>query len=238
MMTEERPVILDLYCSAGGAAMGYYLAGFDLLGIDKDPQPRYPFAFVQMDAIEAMRILLVGGYITDNRGRRWYLKDFAGIHASPPCQKNSTMTKGLWKDRLESHPELIAPTRDLLIQSGKPYVIENVQTAPMITLIVLCGSMFGLKVRKHRMFECSFMIIQPSCQHKAQGRVVAVYGHTGGSSKRDGLSFGGVATWKEAMQIDWMIAAELAEAIPPAYTKYIGTFMIDYITRKGNPDNE
>ena len=85
--------------------------------------------------------------------------------------------------------------------------------------------MFGLKVRKHRLFETSFMVIAPSCNHKEQGRVVAVYGHSGGSSKRDGFKFGGVDTWKEAMKIDWMTRDELAEAIPPAYTEYISQFI-------------
>ena len=150
---------------------------------------------------------------------------YDAIHASPPCQRNSTMTKGLWKDRIDSHPELIAPTREELKKTGKPYIIENVPTAPLINPTVLCGSMFGLHVRKHRLFETSFPVLAPSCNHKSQGRVVAVYGHSGGSSKRDGLKFGGVDTWKDAMQIDWMTGAELAEAIPPSYTEYIARFI-------------
>jgi DNA (cytosine-5)-methyltransferase 1 len=202
---------LDLYCKAGGAAMGYFQAlGCKIVGIDIHPQPRYPFQFIQADALEYL-------------AAHWREYDF--FHASPPCQKNSTMTKGLWKDRLSSHPELIAPTRDLLKKTGKPYVIENVPTAPLINPVVLCGSMFGLGVRRHRLFETNFPVLQPSCNHAAQPHVVAVYGHSGGSSKRDGLKFGGVETWKTAMQIHWMTGAELAEAIPPAYTKYITQFI-------------
>ena len=205
--------LLDLYCKAGGAAMGYAIAagaGFEITGVDKDPQPRYPFKFIQADAIE---------YLRDH----W--QEYDVIHASPPCQKNSTMTKGLWKDRLDSHPELIAPTRELLVKSRKPYIIENVPTAPLINPVVLCGSMFGIGVRRHRLFETSFPMIAPSCNHKAQGKVVAVYGHSGGSSKRDGIKFGGVESWKVAMDIHWMIGAELAEAVPPAYTAYIAKFI-------------
>ena len=199
--------LIDLYCKAGGAAMGYHQAGFQVVGVDKYPQKNYPFEFHQSDAI---------AYLTA------HYEEFDIVHASPPCQRNSTMTKGLWKDRLGGHPELIAPTRIALIKTGKPYIIENVPTAPLINPTVLCGSMFGLGVRRHRLFETSFMILQPECDHKKQGKVVAVYGHSGGSSKRDGLKFGGVDTWKTAMQIEWMTGAELAEAIPPAYTKFIG----------------
>lgn len=193
--------------------MGYAISagdGFDIVGVDKNPQKNYPFQFIQADALE---------FLSDN----W--REFDVIHASPPCQRNSTMTKGLWKDRVNSHPELIAPTRELLIKSGKLYIIENVPGAPLISPVVLCGSMFGLRVRKHRLFESNFAIPQPQCDHRNQGKVVAVYGHSGGSSKRDGITFGGVKEWRDAMQIDWMTGAELAQAIPPAYTEYIGKFI-------------
>lgn len=193
--------------------MGYACAirdGFEIVGVDIVPQKNYPFQFVQADAIEYLQ-------------EHW--KEFDVIHASPPCQRNSTMTKGLWKDRLNSHPELIAPTREILVQTGRPYIIENVPTAPLINPTVLCGSMFGLKVRRHRLFETNFEVVQPKCDHKKQGKVVAVYGHSGGSSKRDGIKFGGVQEWAYAMDIGWMNGAELAEAIPPAYTEYIGKFI-------------
>jgi len=203
--------LLDLYCKAGGAGMGYHRAGYEVTGVDIAPQKNYPFEFIQSDALE---------YLRDH----W--QEYDVIHASPPCQKNSTMTKGLWKDRLESHPELIAPTRHMLVQTGKPYIIENVPGAPLFSPTVLCGSMFSfLKVRRHRLFETSFSVIAPTCNHAAQSHVVAVYGHSGGSSKRDGLKFDGVKEWKEAMGIDWMTGTELAEAIPPAYTEYIARFI-------------
>lgn len=124
--------------------------------------------------------------------------------------------------REDEHPDLIPPVRELLQRAGVPYVIENVMGAPLVNPVKLCGSQFGLKVRRHRLFETSFPVTQPECDHKSQGRVVGVYGNTGGSSKRDGITFGGVDSWRDAMGIDWMTAAELKEAIPPAYTAYIG----------------
>lgn len=217
-MKKTKIRVADVFCKAGGASWGYALAlgskyskyEWEIVGVDKFPQKNYPFKFIQQDAIE---------FLQDN----WKKYDF--FHTSPPCQKNSVMTKGLWKDRLDSHPELISPTRDILVSVGKPYVIENVPTAPLRNPVILCGSMFGLKVRKHRLFESNFHIDQPECRHKEQGKVVAVYGHSGGSSKRDGIKFGGVDTWKEAMGIHWMTGAEMAEAIPPLYTEYVGKFI-------------
>lgn len=215
MHMTKKIRIADVYCKAGGASVGYLLAlkekyDMEIVGVDKFPQKNYPFTFIQSDALEFLEE---------------YGKDYDFIHTSPPCQRNSTMTKGLWKDRLDNHPELIEPTRNILKSLGKPYVIENVPTAPLIDPVVLCGSMFGLKVRRHRLFESNFHIDQPKCDHKAQGKVVAVYGHSGGSSKRDGIKFGGVSEWRDAMGIHWMTGAELAEAIPPAYTEYIGKFI-------------
>lgn len=152
---------------------------------------------------------------------------FDAIHASPPCQRYSTMTARHGKERVESHPDLVEPTRQLLIESRLPYVIENVPQAPLVDPVTLCGSMFGLKVRRHRNFETNFEVRQPECRHNEQGPVVGVYGHAGGTSKRDGLTFGGVDTWREAMGIDWMVGDELAEAIPPAYTEYIGKALLE-----------
>ena len=203
-----KPKVLDLYCKAGGAGTGFARSGCIVTGVDIEHQPRYPFRFIQADALEFLRA---------------HGHEFDYVHASPPCQRDSNMTRGLWKDRVESHPDLIGPTHDLLVKIGKPYDIENVPgaRAKLKDPVMLCGSMFGLKVRKHRYFETSYPVLVPTCKHKEQGRVVAVYGHSGGSSKRDGLKFGGVDTWKEAMQIDWMTGSELAEAIPPAYTEFL-----------------
>ena len=212
--------ILDLYCCAGGAAMGYRRAGFEVVGVDINPQPRYPFAFVQMDALEALRILLAGGYITDNHGRNWYLSDFDAIHASPPCQGYSWAAKR-WKNSGSVYPELIEQTRELLIASGSPYVMENVIGAPLNTVIELCGSMFDLRVFKHRRFETSFLMFQPChATHTAsigfgENDFVTIAGHGGDGSAR-------LDNWQSAVGIDWMIKEEMAEAIPPAYTEFIG----------------
>lgn len=202
------PVLLDLFCGAGGASAGYAEAGFEVIGIDINPQPNYPFKFIQADALD---------------DRNWPLNVDA-IHASPPCQHYSQMTKR-WGTE-DNHPDLIPPLRELLDEFGLHYVIENVENAPLDANLMLCGSMFGLKVRRHRLFETTFEIPQPLCDHKTQGKVIGVYGHAGGSSKRDGLKFSGTDLWREAMEIPWMTGKELAEAIPPAYTEYIGRQLI------------
>lgn len=204
--------ILDLFCKAGGAAMGYHriFQEAEIVGVDIEPQPHYPFNFIQADAFEYLQA---------------HGHEFDFIHASPKCQRNSTMTKGLWKDRLEQHPDQITPLRPLLKATGKPWTMENVVGAPLNVTVMLCGSMFGLGVRRHRIFEANFMIPQPVCNHRAQGRVVQVNGHSGGRSVRDGITFGGVDTWKAAMDIDWMTGEELAQAVPPAYTAYIAGYI-------------
>lgn len=219
-------ILLDTFCRAGGAGMGYHQAGFEVVGVDIEPQPNYPFEFIQGDAIE---FIAKHGH------------EFDAIHASPPCQKFSTMTNGLWKDRTEQHPDLIAPTRKELIDTGKPFIIENVSGArsELINPIMLCGTMFGLQnengnqLRRHRYFEGLF-IFTPTCRHNNM-QSVGVYGHSGGSSRRDGLTMFSVEDWKEVMQIDWMTGAELAEAIPPAYTKFIGEHLMKHLKNRRQP---
>lgn len=214
-------ILLDLFCGAGGAAAGYARAGFDVIGVDIRPQPHYPFAFVQADALDYAR----------EHGR-----DFDVIHASPPCQAYSTMRRGLWKDR--EHPDLIDPTRALLRELGRPFVIENVEGAAgrMVDPVKLCGTMFGLasgayRLRRHRMFEAgagfALGFAPASCAHI--GPALPVYGHAGGRSKRDGLTFPGVDAWREGMGIDWMTGDELAESIPPAYTEWIGARLLEVL---------
>ena len=188
--------------------MGYVLAGYKVVGVDIKPQPNYPFEFVQGDAL-----------LFAER----YAREFDMIHASPPCQRYSIMTQRWGTEN--NHPDLIEPTRDILQDVGIPYVIENVPGSPLRNPLLLCGSMFDLEVRRHRWFETNPSLSQPECRHAHQGKVVGVYGHPGGSSKRDGITFGGVEDWRRAMGIDWMTAKELAEAIPPAYTTEIGLQM-------------
>lgn len=222
--------------------MGYYRAGFDVVGVDIKPMPRYPFEFHQADALE---------YCAAHGA------EFDAIHASPPCQLYSVMTNGRWQDRLPNHPDLIMPVRKLLIDTGKSYVIENVSGARgnLINPILLCGTMFGLQtnhgsqLRRHRYFESSsFFVLTPTCQHN-NGSVIGVYGggqnparkrpatigvwgHAGGSSNRDDLIQFGTQDRRDAMGIDWMTGDELSEAIPPAYTEFIGAHLLKVVTER------
>lgn len=229
-----RLKLIDLFCKAGGASMGYYRAGFDVIGVDIEPQPNYPFPFYQGDAIDVMLNLLEGYPFKASDGNWYYLEDFSALAGSPPCQNFSPMRRGLWQDR--QHPDLIAPTRAVFRATQKPYVIENVQNArkSLVDPIILCGSMFGLQtsdgnqLRRHRCFETSFPLTAPKCQHNSQ-QVVGVYGHSGGKSKRDGLKFFGTEDWKVVMGIDWMTGTELAQAIPPMYTEYIGKQLLKHL---------
>lgn len=219
----NRKRLLDLFCCAGGAAMGYHRAGFDVTGVDINPQPRYAGdEFVQADALE---------YVADH-GR-----EFDAIHASPPCQAHTTLTKGnVHRGIGRAHVDLIPATRAALEATGRPYVIENVTSAPVRPDVVLCGLAFGLRVFRHRLFELGgWAMLSPA--HPAhrghrvagwrhgirhEGDMVAVYGAGGGK--------GTVADWQAAMGIDWTAdRTELAEAIPPAYTTYIGAHLLDHL---------
>lgn len=199
--------------------MGYHRAGFHVVGVDISPQPRYPFEFHQADALT------------------FPLDGFDAIHASPPCQGYCRM-KGLIQSQGHSkdHPLLIEATRQALISEGKPYVIENVPGSPLINPIQLCGSSFALLVQRHRFFESSIWFLAPPCchawqtsdkpaLHRHQGvtsRVVGCYGN--GRGQGDNL-----ALWSKAMGIDWMTRRELAQAIPPAYTQFIGKQLINHL---------
>ena len=213
-----KPRLLDLFCGAGGAAMGYHRAGFEVVGVDINPQPHYPFEFIQDDWASPLEIL---PGLWERGG------SIVVIHASPPCQRYSTMT-AKW-GRQEQHPDLVAPVREalqMLAEDGMPYIIENVPGAPLESPMMLCGSMFGLgsqgyQLQRHRNFESNIFLFPPGmCSHA--GQPLPVYGHAGGRSKRDGLKFPGTDAWREGMGIDWMTGNELAESIPPAYTEFIG----------------
>lgn len=237
-----RRKLLDLFCCEGGAAMGYHRAGFDVYGVDIAQQLRYPFAFHQGDALDAMRQLLACEAVTfanrDGTVERLALADFAAVHASPPCQFYSVTR---YSHTVE-HPDLLAPTRDLLVQSGLPYVIENVPGAPMIDALTLCGSMFDLRatdddgqplvLRRHRLFESNvFLMGAGGCVHDGT-QVAGVYG--GGPMQRDKSDRRGGYTPKRAvraelMQMDWATQHGLSQAIPPAYTEFIGAQLLDHV---------
>lgn len=222
------PTLLDLFCKAGGAAEGYQRAGFTrIVGVDHEPQPNYPFEFVQTDAVEYAESIP---------------KEFDAVHASPPCQAYSSLAR--FNGSQHRHADLVGIIRYHLIRSRLPWVIENVVGSPLICPVVLCGSMFGLGVRRHRLFEVNFPVAQPPlCDHKRQGRTVAVYGHPGAYSMRDVMrgkrsSRSTVAIWRWAMGIDWMTSLELAQAIPPAYTEWIGQHLLATVARAQNDTEE
>ncbi|EKU99666.1 hypothetical protein Lepto7375DRAFT_1731 [Leptolyngbya sp. PCC 7375] len=207
--SRVKPKLLDLFCCAGGAAMGYAQAGFDVVGVDIKPQPRYPFQLHQMDWQEALTVL--------------DLSEFSVIHASPLCQAYS-VTKSLSQS---SAPKLIPIVRQALQEIGKPYVIENVSGAKsdLINPIKLRGNMFGLQVQRDRYFEVNPWImsspvvpIDGSCSsHRGKNRLY----EGDGFITVTGCNFL-VDEARQAMGIDWMIGKELAQAIPPAYTRWIG----------------
>lgn len=213
--------LLDTFCKAGGAGMGYSRAGFEVVGVDIEYQPRYPFEFHQSDAFEFIR----------EHGH-----EFDAIHASPPCQKYSAC-RTMHTTQGRVYPDLIVPTRQKLLQSGKPYVLENVIGSPLRTPIMLCGLMFGLKLFRHRLFESNLFLMVPYHRPhtgKVVGRqgYVCMAGHGDSGRGRIAADHRSVSAWKAASGIDWMTQKELAQAIPPAYTEWIGRQLIQHLDRK------
>jgi DNA (cytosine-5)-methyltransferase 1 len=217
--TSHRAAILDLYSGAGGCAAGYERAGLLPTGVDAYPQPRYPFRFHQAGALSWLEHFLTFGEWPD--GER-----YDAIHASPPCQ--AFTVAGVIHDR--PHHDLLTPTRSLLEQTGLPWIIENVPQAPMRVDLELCGSMFDLRSEngrliRHRWFEFGGPWTPPSpmvfaCNHS--GKTISVFGH-------GGHVYHGVEDWRNVMGIDWMTRDELAQAIPPAFTEYIGAALLESI---------
>lgn len=216
---SKRPRLLDLFCGAGGAATGYHRAGFDVVGIDDAPQPNYPFQFIRADALS---------YLS-----HYPLDSFDAIHASPPCPAFSLATS-YHPGAREKHPDLLTPTRELLLKTGLPFVIENVEGAPLRRDLVLCGEMFDLRVHRHRIFECEgwMPLGRVHAPHRLRGakhnchieegytRIVA-----GNMSNR--------ADAADAMGIDWpMTTKELANAIPPFYTEFIGHQLLAAVSQE------
>lgn len=217
-----RPLMLDLFCGAGGCSMGYHQSGFDVVGVDIHPQPRYPFPFIQADALIFLSALIASGQVTK----------FDAIHASPPCQAYTTLSSLHEKE----YPDLVAKTRDLLISTDKPYIIENVPGAPLRGApLLLCGTMFGLRVLRHRYFENNVGLWMPprQCRHIGKASGAKTRGIRKDLQNFEYLTITGhdfiVADGQEAMGIDWMGQAGLAQAIPPAYTEWIGKQLIELI---------
>lgn len=215
--------LLDLFCGAGGAGMGYHRAGFDVVGVDIEPQPNYPFEFHHDDAFEVIKT--------------WDLASFDAIHASPKCQAHTSLAR-LHPD--VEHVDQITPLRPLLEKTGLPWIIDNVVGAPLVDPVLICGSMFDppMDVRRHRLFETNWGMKDPDwpCRHKlwtkrfpaehrktrhGLARVIGVYG--------GGRYAGSDAQRERAMGIDWMNRRELTQAIPPAYTELIGALLLAHL---------
>lgn len=203
----KKPVVLDLFCGAGGAAQGLYLAGFEVVGLDIKPQPRYPFKFHQGDALT------------------FPLEGYDAYWASPPCQRWS-ITRNMHGNRY-FYPDLLTPIRERLVSTGLPYIIENTPGAPLRDFVILCGRMFGLKLIRHRLFESNVLLLVPPHYGCRKGEFVTVAGE--GSRCR---GYEDYSKWSEAMGIDWMLRKELTQAIPPAYSEFLGKQLIQYIDRR------
>ncbi len=236
------PRLLDLFCCAGGASMGYHMAGFDVVGVDAEQQPRYPFEFRQMDITTLTK-----------RQARNIQRRFDAVAASPPCQAHTPL-RHLHKHK--QYTDLVEWTRDVLDRIGLPFIIENVPGAPLLDPVQLCGSAFGLRVRRHRLFEANWDIRGIGCSHEWQNRhrpygyyrggrrvsrgertgwtgIVPVYGNEALECIRDRNGNQSPYPRKEgrrvAMGIDWMSSKELSQAIPPVYTFYLGKQLMEVI---------
>jgi DNA (cytosine-5)-methyltransferase 1 len=216
----SRPRLLDLFCCEGGAAKGYRDAGFEVIGVDTEPQPRYPYEFHEADALSVLRSM---AYWPNFGGELWRPASYDAIHASPPCQDYSKAMRHL----TGGYPRLIDPVRDLLKKIGLPWIIENVPGAPLPVQtdlfgahgVELCGTMFGLPIWRHRLFETSFPISAPrGCDHTAQPMNPHRAVRRGGRTLE--------ADWREAMGVGWMSRYGAREAVPPVYTESIGLQLV------------
>ena len=210
-----RPRLLDLFCGAGGASVGYHRAGFDVVGVDIEPHDYPPGDFIKADAMDML---------TD----KTFMSSFDAVHASPPCQ-SFTAYRRRGDGVGDGYPDMIAAVRSELQRWGVPYVIENVPGAPLRNPVQLCGSSFGLDVRRHRLFESNAALMAPPCMHGTQSPRFPQA--TNRTNPRRTVEVG---VWRiplnvqqRAMGIDWMRLEDLTEAIPPAFTELIGSQLLE-----------
>lgn len=208
-LRRGKPRLLDLFCGAGGASKGYHDAGFEVMGLDNQKQPYYPtmsMGYIRADFRE----------FTPEWIRTW----FDAVHASPPCQAHSSVTRNK-----KIYPDLIPATRELLVATGLPYVIENVQGAPLKDPILLCGDMFGLKVARHRLFESNVYMTPPPCTHYYRDPTFLT--HVPGDHSR--------GDYRDAMGVNWMSVEASRQAIPPVFTKWIGEQLLRVVRAPSSP---
>lgn len=204
-----KPRLLDLFCGAGGCSVGYARAGFEVVGVDLAPQPRYPFEFHQADALAVL-----------NRAHSLDPLAFDAIHASPPCQHYANVTR--WRGAPGDHPDLIAPTRVALEATGRSWVMENVRTRALRADFMLCGTAVGLRVRRHRHFETNWsgLVMSLGCHHRPDD---FAFDHGGKQPE---------SVYRDAMGCGWMTVEESREAVPPAYTELIGHQLLQHLRMK------
>lgn len=214
-----KPVLLDLYCGAGGMAKGFKDAGFYVVGVDIKFQPHYPGdEFIQADALEFLK--------TD-------LSRFHVHHASPKCQGFSTATR-FHRGAYQKHENHIPDVRKVFSKTGKPYIIENVSGAPLLKSVMLCGTMFGLRVRRHRYFETNFWLQEMAHPRICRKKLIKIAGPSAIAKEDEywcvGGHFGEKYEAALAMGIDWMhTQEEIGQAIPPAYAEWIGKQVLAYL---------
>lgn len=240
----ERPRLLDLFCGAGGAAMGYHRAGFEVVGVDLVAQPHYPFEVFQADAFAMVQDIL-GGCWHENYHKSALpgmlpacLGHFDVIHASPPCQDHTSFAP---MNKPNGSGWMLNAIIERLTPLDVPWIVENVGRADIPASVILCGSMFGLRVRRHRKFVSNMALLQPSCQHQGHD-FVGVYSdhpqidrpHPDGFTRKPRA--GSLKEAQEAMGIDWGDWEAVRQAIPPAYTEFIGRQLIDHVAAGTPPE--
>lgn len=221
---SDLPKLLDLFCGAGGCSVGYSRAGFDVTGVDITDHQDYPFSLIVADAMDVLTDLD-------------FLRRFDVVHASPPCPRYSIATKATKSS--DNHPDLVGPVRDALNAWGGIWTMENVPGAPMPSAVTVCGKAMGLRwIKRHRLFESNRFLMVPGCACDAQG-AVSVFGHSGEDRRK---TAGGIrqhvpiAEVRDLMGVPWMSSRDdISDAIPPAYTEYIGQQLMDHLSREVVP---